>query len=272
MDAQRTPLVVANWKMHKTIPEALRFLDAFLPALEGLRAQGAPGVGRVVEVAIAPPFTALQAVGARLRSATASIGLAAQNVHPEPQGAYTGEVSPVMLSDLGCRYVIVGHSERRRHFGEDDAFINKKLLAALRHGLGPILCVGETLEERRAGRTQGVLERQLRGALAGCPPEGAERLVIAYEPVWAIGTGVAASPDDAQEGARFVRELLRELYGEAVAGRVRVQYGGSVQPGNAYELMVRPDVDGALVGGASLDPEQFAQIVAEAAKAVQAKG
>ena len=255
-NAKRTPLVAANWKMHKTLGEARAFLREFLP-----RTQGVKGV----EIAIAPPFTALAAVSEALQGT--SVRLAAQNMHPEPQGAYTGEISPVMLRDVGCHYVIIGHSERRQHFGEDDAFINRKLLAAFEHGLVPILCVGETLEERRAGQTERVLERQLKGALQGAPREHVQRLVIAYEPVWAIGTGETASPDDAQQGARFLRDLVAKLYDETTAQSVRVQYGGSVKPDNARALMAQPDVDGALVGGASLDPEQFAQIVAETAAA-----
>jgi triosephosphate isomerase len=258
-NAKRTPLVAANWKMHKTLGEAREFLSEFLS-----RARDVKGV----EIAIAPPFTALAAVSQVLRGT--SVQLAAQNVHPEPQGAYTGEISPIMLRDVGCHYVIVGHSERRQHFKEDDAFINRKLLSTFEHGLVPILCVGETLEERRAGQAEHVLERQLKAALQGASREHVQRLVIAYEPVWAIGTGETASPDDAQQGARFLRELIASLYDDETASCVRVQYGGSVKPDNARALMTQPDVDGALVGGASLDPETFAEIVKEAAKTVSA--
>lgn len=249
---------MANWKMHKTAGEAQAFIEAFLPKVEGLKG---------VEIAIAPPFTALAAVGRALKERDAAVKLAAQNMHPKPEGAYTGEVSPVMLRDLGCKYVIVGHSERRSHFGEDDRFINEKVLSACEHGLVPILCVGETLEERRAGMTNLVLERQLKGALEGLPADRAKGLVIAYEPVWAIGTGETASPEDAEEGARFLRSLIAELYGEETAASVRVQYGGSVKADNARELLLQPDIDGALVGGASLDPKEFFGIVKAALEA-----
>ena len=248
-------MIAANWKMHKTVAEARAFLEAFLPLVKN--PQG-------VEIAIAPPFTALPAVGEMLRGT--GIALGAQNVFYEPQGAYTGEISPPMLKELGCRYVIVGHSERRQHFHEDDETIRKKLKAVFEHGLVPILCVGETLEERRAGQTEAVLERQLRAAVEGLSAEFVGELVIAYEPVWAIGTGETASPEDAEAGARFLRSRIHKLYGESIAERVRVQYGGSVKPENARSLMTE-NVDGALVGGASLDPEKFAAIVKEAAAA-----
>jgi len=248
----REPLIAANWKMHKTIGEAKAFIEAFLPKVQGLKG---------VEIALAPPFTALAAVGQLLREQGAAVRLAAQNMHPNPQGAYTGEISPVMLRELGCRYVILGHSERRRHFGEDDALINEKVLAAFKYGLLPILCVGETFEERRAGMTHSVLERQLTAALEGVPREAARRLVIAYEPVWAIGTGETASPEDAEEGARFLRSLIAKLYDDGTAASVRVQYGGSVKADNAGGILAEPDIDGALVGGASLDPDEFFAIV-----------
>ncbi len=252
----RRPLIAANWKMHKTVAEARAFLEAFLPLVRDV--QGA-------EIAIAPPFTALQTVGELLRDT--GIALAAQDVFYEPQGAYTGEISPPMLRELGCRYVIVGHSERRQLFREDDALVRRKLEAVFEHGLVPILCVGETLEERRAGRTEAVLERQLRAAVEGLSAEWVGELVVAYEPVWAIGTGETASPQDAEAGAKFLRSWIRELFGAGTAERVRVQYGGSVKPENARELMTE-NVDGALVGGASLDPQKFAGIVKEAAAAV----
>jgi triosephosphate isomerase len=251
--------VAANWKMHKTIGEARAFLSGFLPQVQGIRG---------VEIAIAPPFTALAAVGVLLEGR--SVALAAQNMHHEPEGPYTGEISPPMLRDVGCRYVILGHSERRQYFHEDDTFINRKVIAAFKHGLVPILCVGETLEERRAGRTNAVLERQLTSALHRLSRDRVAQLVIAYEPVWAIGTGETASPDDAEAGTRFLRSLIAELHDEETATSIRVQYGGSVKPDNAHELMALPDVDGALVGGASLNPETFAEIVKEAAKAVSA--
>lgn len=257
MGVMRVPLVVANWKMHKTLMEAQAFVEAFLPQVEEIP----------IEVAIAPPFTALSTISMILRSSRSRVLLAAQNVHFAPSGAYTGEVSPQMLQDLGCRYVIVGHSERREHFGEDDPLINKKLIASLEHDLIPILCVGETLEERRIGATYRVLERQLVADLKGLTKEQASRLVIAYEPVWAISTGETASLEDAEQGACFIRRLIRGLYDEETSESLRVQYGGSVKSENAYELMALPDVDGLLVGGASLDPLAFARIVQAAAQA-----
>lgn len=252
----RTPLIAANWKMHKTRAEAQAFVKSFLPAVAAVAG---------VEIALAPPFTALDVVSEALGSS--DVKLAAQDMHPEPQGAFTGEISPMMLHELGCEYVILGHSERRAHFHEDDAFISKKLQAAYEHDLTPILCVGETLEQRRAGETEAVLEGQLRADLDGLAPGRVARLVVAYEPIWAIGTGGTAAPDDAEAGARFIRELVAELYDRETAESLRVQYGGSVKPANAYELMSQRNVDGALVGGASLDPNSFAWIVKESAAA-----
>ncbi len=261
MGVSRRPIIVANWKMHKTIAEArayLRHLGELLPPeLE-------------VEVGLAPPFTALAAVAEELARLGRGEGqgegqglvLVAQDMWHEPEGAYTGEVSPLMLKELGCRYVIVGHSERRTYFHEDDELINRKLFAAFQHGLRPILCVGEKLEERRAGRTEAVLKEQVTTALAGLTAEQVAQMVIAYEPVWAIGTGETASPEDANAGAGFIRGLIARLYGEDVAQAIRIQYGGSVTPENIAELMEGEHVDGALVGGASLDPERFAAIVA----------
>jgi triosephosphate isomerase len=245
----RVPIIAANWKMHKQVGEALRFSEEL-----ALRIQDLEGV----EVVLAPPFTALE----RLKEAIAptQIQLAAQNVHPEPEGAFTGEISVSMLADVGCRYVIVGHSERRHVFGETDAFIARKVEAVLNGGLRPILCVGEKLEEREAGRTFDILEEQLSTALGAVSEEQASDLVIAYEPVWAIGTGKTATPELAQEAHGFVRERLRRSFG-GTADRIRIQYGGSVKPSNSYGLMAQPDIDGALVGGASLDPESFFAII-----------
>ena len=238
--------------MHKTRPEARSFLLAFKPSVEAIRG---------VEMAVAPPFPLLATVAELV--ADTPIKLSAQNVHPELEGAFTGEVSPVMLKELACGYVIVGHSERREIFGEDDAFVNRKLHALYEHGLTPILCVGESLEQREANETETVLERQLRDGLNELSADQVAQLVIAYEPIWAIGTGRTASPDDAESGARFIREQLTHLHDEESAQSVRIQYGGSVKPDNAHELMSQPNVDGALVGGASLDPETFAGIVHE---------
>jgi triosephosphate isomerase len=244
----RRRLIAANWKMHKRVSEALEFVSAFLPRVKDARS----------EIALAPPFTALAAVGRALEDSR--VQLTAQNVHDEPQGAFTGEVSAPMLADLGCAYGIVGHSERRHVFGERDDFIARKVQALFAHDIRPILCVGETLDEREAGRTFAVLETQLAGSLAKLPAGRATELVVAYEPVWAIGTGRTATPDTAQEAHAMIRAWLREHLGEEAAEAIRIQYGGSVKPDNAAELLARPDVDGALVGGASLDPESFARI------------
>ena len=244
----RRPVVAANWKMHKTIREAEAFVDAFLPRVAGLRA---------VDVVLAPPFPALAAVGRRL--AGSAVALAAQNVNPEPQGAFTGEVSPPMLVELGCAYCIVGHSERRTLYGESDAFVARKAAALLEHGIRPIVCVGETLEQREQGRTAAVVREQLAGSLASVPSERGADVVIAYEPIWAIGTGRTATPALAQEVHALVRAALGERFG-ATAERIRIQYGGSVKPDNAAALLAEKDLDGALVGGASLEPDSFAQI------------
>jgi triosephosphate isomerase len=246
----RRPIIVGNWKMHKTIPEAVALVQALKAAVADVRD---------VDVGVAPPFTALMAVAQALRDST--IALAAQNMHWEPQGAFTGEISAAMLADIGCQRVIIGHSERRQMFAETDEAVNKKLHAALAARLDPILCVGETLAQRDGGVTFQVLERQVRGALAGISAEAIGRVVIAYEPVWAIGTGKTATPEQAQEVHAFIRGLLGELYGKALADAIRIQYGGSVNAGNIQALMAQPDVDGALVGGASLDAASFARIV-----------
>jgi triosephosphate isomerase len=245
----RRTIVAANWKMYKTVREAEAFVDAFLPRLAN---------ARDVEVLIAPPFPALAAVGRKL--AGSAVALAAQNVHPEKHGAFTGEVAPGMLAELGCRYGIVGHSERRALFGESDAFVAKKAAALLAHGIRPIVCVGETLEQREQGRTNAVVSAQLEGSLASIPKEAAEEVVVAYEPVWAIGTGKTATPELAQEVHALVRAQLRRRFG-AAGDEIRIQYGGSVKPENAASLLAQADIDGALVGGASLDPESFARIV-----------
>jgi triosephosphate isomerase (TIM) len=242
-------LIAANWKMHKTIAEALEFTKE-------LQQLGPCGDREVV---LAPPFTALAAVGQTLLQQ--GFALAAQNCHWEEQGAYTGEVSLGMLRDVGCRYVIVGHSERRQLFGETDDAVQKKVAAVFRHQLLPILCVGETLAEREANRTFEVVSRQLTRALEGLPSGQAERLVIAYEPVWAIGTGKTATPAQAQEVHAFLREHCQTLYDKTVAKHIRIVYGGSVKPDNVDTLMAQPDIDGLLVGGASLEVASFKRII-----------
>ncbi len=245
----RTKLFAANWKMHKTTAEAVGFARAFAPLVRDVRD---------VEIAIAPPFSALDALRGALGASP--IALAGQNAHFEAKGAFTGEISVAMLADLGCRYVILGHSERRALFAESDAFIAKKLRAVQAAGLRPILCVGESLAEREGGRTFEVLRSQLEGSLAEADPARAPDLVVAYEPVWAIGTGMTATPALAQAAHGFVRARLAERFGRA-AESIRIQYGGSVKPENTPELMAEPDIDGALVGGASLDPASFSAII-----------
>jgi triosephosphate isomerase len=249
---ERTPYVAANWKMHKTVAEAAEFVDALLPRIAATQH----------DVVVCPPYLALSEVVGRARGS--AVRVAAQNMHEEDAGAFTGEVSAPMLVEAGVDAVVLGHSERRLHFGETDEALARKVPAALAAGLEPILCVGESEEARDAGQTEGVLERQLRADLAAVEPADLARVVVAYEPIWAIGTGRTATPEQAQEACAFVRDVLRERGGEADA--VRILYGGSVKPANAAELIARPDIDGALVGGASLDPDDFAAIV-EAARA-----
>lgn len=242
----RKPFIAANWKMHKTIPEAEEFLSEFMPLVREVND---------VAIIIAPPFTSLARVAERCKGS--NILLAAQDTFFEEKGAYTGEISPVMLSDIGCSHVIVGHSERRHFFFETDEVVNKKINAARKQNLGVILCIGESLAEREAGETYEVLKRELEGGLKGV--ESAD-LVIAYEPIWAIGTGKTASPEQAQEAHAFIRECLITTYGKK-ADELCIIYGGSVTPENVDALMRCRDVDGALVGGASLKPESFARIV-----------
>jgi triosephosphate isomerase len=248
---ERRPLLAGNWKMHTTRAEAAALIEALKPAAAGARDR---------EVVVAPPYTALE-TAARVSSGSA-IGLAAQNLHWEPKGAYTGEVAGEMLKDIGCSYVIIGHSERRQYFGETNETVHQKIEAALRAGLKPIVCLGETLREREAGNTLPVIERQVRDGLAGFGRDVLRGLTIAYEPVWAIGTGKTATPEQAEEVHAAIRGLLRELAGDAGGEAVRILYGGSVKADNVDSLMAQPDIDGALVGGASLDAEAFARIIA----------
>ena len=247
----RTPVLAANWKMHKTVAEATAFTTAFLPLVAGVDD---------AEIVVAPPFTALAAVAGACRGS--NVAAAAQNAHWEPRGAFTGEVSLAMVQDTGASHVIVGHSERRHLFGEDDAAVNRKTTAVLAAGLTPIVCIGETLGEREADETAAVLDRQLDGGLAGLGADAVGSIIIAYEPVWAIGTGRTATPDQAQKAHAHVRRRLAALAGRTAADRCRLLYGGSVKPANAADLSAQQDVDGALVGGASLDPQSFAEIVA----------
>ncbi len=250
--SHRPSLIVGNWKMYKTVAEALELATAVKNAV-------APTVrSHRVEVVVVPPATALHAVGQRLQDS--QVGLGAQTCFWEPQGAFTGEVSPLMLADLGCRYVLVGHSERRHHFGETDAAVNLKAKAILKAGMCPIVCVGETEKERDAGEMKNRVFGQLAEGLFGFTPDMLEKTVIAYEPVWAIGTGRVATTEQAQEVHDFIRQYLHSQLGE-VAKALRILYGGSVKPNNIAGLMAQPDVDGALVGGASLKAEEFLQIV-----------
>lgn len=245
----RTPMLAGNWKMHTTRAEAEALATGIRAGVDGL-------AGR--EVLIAPPFPFLESVARVL--AGSGVRLAAQNMHWEGKGAYTGEVSADMLRDVGCSHVILGHSERRQFFGETDETVNRKLLAALAAGMTPILCVGETLPQREAGQTLAWIEVQVRGALQGVDPVAIGRSLIAYEPVWAIGTGRVATPEQAQEVHASIRETLEKLGGKTAAAECRILYGGSVKADNIDELMRKEDIDGALVGGASLQVESFVRI------------
>ncbi len=248
--AKRRPLIAANWKMVKTPSETEAFLNDFLPRLS---------TPLNSDVVICPPFTSLASAQAAL--AGSPVGLGAQNMNENDEGAFTGEVSGAMLKAAGCRYVILGHSERRQFFGESNAAINKKLAAAFRHGLTPIMWVGETLPEREANTTLKVVERQVKEGLHGIPSAEAKSVVVAYEPVWAIGTGKTATPAQAQEVHLAIRDILKDQYGSLISLAIRIIYGGSIKPENMAELMACEDIDGGLVGGASLKPDSFDQIV-----------
>jgi triosephosphate isomerase (TIM) len=244
---ERTPYIAANWKMHKTVAEAAAFVDALLPRIAATQH----------DVVICPSYLALSEVVERSRGS--AVRVAAQNMHEESSGAFTGEVSAPMLVELDVEAVVLGHSERRQYFNETDEALVRKVPAALAAGLEPILCVGESEEARDADQTEGVLERQLQVDLAAVESGRLAEVVVAYEPIWAIGTGRTATPEQAQEACAFIRDVLRER--GAVADAVRILYGGSVKPASANELLAQPDIDGALVGGASLDPEEFAAII-----------
>jgi triosephosphate isomerase len=246
----RRPVIAGNWKMYKTIAEAVAFVRDL-----------APVVRRVThcEIVVAPPFTALRAAADAARGS--NIAISAQDVHWDTEGAHTGDISPVMLLDAGCSHTIIGHSERRRDHGERDDDVNRKLKAVLASGLIPIVCVGETLDEREAGRTSEILERQFTGDLAGLTGPELCRIIVAYEPVWAIGTGRTATPEMAAESHGQLRRLAATRFGDVAADQVRILYGGSVKPDNIQGLMAKPDIDGALVGGASLKLDSFAAIV-----------
>jgi len=254
MNSQRKPIIAGNWKMYKTAAEAVALINALRSAVAGVEA---------CEIVVCPPFTALATAQGALAGSNVQLG--AQNVHWEKEGAFTGEIAPAMLKEHGVRYAVVGHSERRQFFGETDTGVNKRAKAALANGLRPIVCVGETLKEREANRTEAVVKTQVTGSLAGLSKNEMLETVVAYEPVWAIGTGKTATPQQAEEVHAFIRKLLAQLFDADTAARVRIQYGGSVKGANAAELLGQPDIDGALVGGASLKAEEFAAIV-QAAK------
>jgi triosephosphate isomerase (TIM) len=247
----RRYLMAGNWKMHKTVAEAVELASAIRAGLESRPPQ--------MDVVLCPPFTALQAVAQVLKGTRIALG--AQNMHFENQGAYTGEVSPVMLRDVGCSFVILGHSERRQMFGETDDGVGDKARAAIAHDLTPLICVGETLSERESGRTLEIVERQVESALRHLGAEQAGRIVISYEPVWAIGTGHAATPEQAEVVQAFIRKLVKISHGEGPAEGLRVLYGGSVKADNIGALMAQGDIDGALVGGACLQADSFLKII-----------
>lgn len=249
----RKTFIAGNWKMNKTVAEAAELLAA-LAARTGQTGQ--------VDVAVCPPFTTLASAVAALKDSPVMVG--AQNVHWAESGAFTGEISAAMLKELAVDCVIIGHSERRQYFGETDATVNQRTKAALAAGLLPIVCVGETLAEREAGQTEQVVKTQTEAGLAGIDPAQAARITLAYEPVWAIGTGKTATPEMAQDVHAFLRGVLVAMFGSETAGQIRIQYGGSMKPDNAAELLAQPDIDGGLIGGASLKAEDFLAIVASA--------
>jgi triosephosphate isomerase len=250
MNPKRRPILAGNWKMNMTATQARELASKLIPLVSGAKDR---------DIVLGPPFTSISAVADAIKGT--NIGLAAQNLHWEDRGAFTGEISADMLLDSGCKYVIIGHSERRQYFGETDETVNKKVNQALKKGLLPILCVGETLAEREAGRLNDIISRQVTVGLKDISAEDMKKVVIAYEPVWAIGTGKTATPEQANEVHALIREKVMALYGAEIAEGLRIQYGGSVTPENVSQLMAKPDIDGALVGGASLKPESFAALV-----------
>lgn len=246
----RHPVIAGNWKMYKTIAQAVAFVRELKPLVAGVTH---------CDVVVAPPFTALAAAADAARGS--NLAIAAQDLHWDKEGAHTGDICASMLVDAGCSHVIIGHSERRQDHGETDEQVNRKLQAALGAGLSPIVCVGETLAEREAGQTAAVLDQQFNGSLAGLTPQSFSRIIIAYEPVWAIGTGRTATPEMAAESHGFLRRLAGKRFGETAASGIRILYGGSVKPENIAGLMAQPEIDGALVGGASLKVDSFSAIV-----------
>jgi triosephosphate isomerase len=254
------PLIAGNWKMHKTIPEAIELVKQLDEESGGLEK---------AQLIVIPPFTALKEVAITLQQSSIQVG--AQNVYWEDQGAFTGEVSAPMLKDAGCSCVVIGHSERRQYFGETNETVNKKIKAVLNHGLTPIMCIGESLDEREDGKTMAKVESQIAEGLDGLATEDVRRIIIAYEPIWAIGTGLTATPDQAQEVHHFIRESISEKHGKEAAGYAIILYGGSVKPENTFSLLSEKDINGALVGGASLKADSFIGIAREAIKAYEEK-
>lgn len=246
----RKPIIVGNWKMNKTVSEAVILVKDLIDRVSDVAN---------VDIGVGPPFTALNAVVETC--AGTNVAVAAQNIFWEDSGAFTGEIAPGMLVEIGCKYAIIGHSERRTIMGETDEMVNKKIFAALKHNLTPIVCIGETLEQRELNQTFNIIETQVNAGLAGLSPDEAKKIVLAYEPIWAIGTGKTATPDQAQEVHAFIRKKLVELFNTEVADTIRIQYGGSVKPENIVDLMAQEDLDGALVGGASLKADSFADII-----------
>jgi len=246
----RQPIIAGNWKMHKNMSEAKALAAGIVEKVKKIEK---------VQIVLCPPFTALGSVAETIKGSNVELG--AQNCHYEDKGAFTGEISTAFLIDAGCKYVIIGHSERRQYFAEDDALINKKIKKAQAAGLLPIFCIGETLQERQKEQTFDVLKRQVLHGLQEINLSDPLKLVVAYEPVWAIGTGVTATKEQAQEAHRYIRDLLAGLWGSQTAEKIRIQYGGSVKPENIAELMAQDDIDGALVGGASLEADSFARII-----------
>lgn len=254
------PFIAGNWKMHKTIPEAVEMVKALKEESPQLTD---------AELVVIPPYTMLSEVKKVIEGSTVQLG--AQNIFWEEKGAFTGEVSPPMLKDAGCQYVTIGHSERRQYFGETNETVNKKIKAALAHELTPIMCIGESLEEREKGNTMDKVETQINSGLEGLGKDEIRRIVIAYEPIWAIGTGVTATPSQAEEVHSFIREKLTEKYGNEIASYAIILYGGSVKPANTYSILKENNINGALVGGASLEADSFIQITKEAIKAYKEK-
>ncbi len=250
MAKARTPVIAGNWKMYKTVAQTVQFFDEFKPLVRG---------ASHCQIVICPTFPALAAAVETVAGSNIQIG--AQNLHWETEGAFTGEISGPMIAAAGCSHVLIGHSERRQYFGETDATVNQRLFAALKAGLTPIVCVGEALDQRDGGKTEAVLIQQLEGGLASLTQGDFSRIIIAYEPVWAIGTGRVATPETAAEAHAVIRDKTAQLFGPEAGEAVRILYGGSVKPDNAGGLMARPEIDGALVGGASLKPDSFAAIV-----------